>query len=274
MSATMEMTRREPDPIPAYPAPHRGVGPLGASRVFVRRGMLHSMRDGEGLLLAIVLPVMLMLLFTVVFGGAIDPNGGYVDFVVPGIIVLSTGFGASSVAVSVNRDITGGAMQRFRSLPIPAAYCLAGHIVASVLRNLFATALVVGVALLLGFRPAAGVLDWLAVIGLAFAWIVAVTVIFAAIGLLSSSPEAANGYGFGILFLPYLSSAFVPLDTLPGWLQPIAGGQPVTPLTDALRALLFGQDPGSQAWFALAWCLGIIAVGAALIAWRFPRATQ
>lgn len=255
-------------------AMHRGAGLLAASRVFVGRSMIHSRRDGEGWLLAIVLPVMLMLLFTVVFGGAIDPSGGYVDFVVPGIIVLCSGFGASSVAVSVNRDLTGGAMQRFRSLPIAAATCLVGHVAASILRNLLATAIVVGAGLLLGFRPIAGPLEWLAAIGLVLAWILAVTVIFAAIGLLASTPEAANGYGFGILFLPYLSSAFVPIGSLPDWLQPIAAAQPVTPLTDALRALLVAGAPGApglQAWFALAWCVGIVAAGSALIVWRFPR---
>lgn len=254
-------------------APHRGAGALTASRVFVARSMRHSMRDGEGWLMAIVLPVMVMLLFTVVFGGAIDAGGGqlgYVDFVVPGIIVLCS-FGASSVAVSVNRDVTGGAMQRFRSLPITAAYCLVGHIVASLLRNLVATAIVIGVAMLMGFRPTAGPLDWVLTAALVLAWILAINVVFAAIGLLASSPEAANGYGFGLLFLPYLSSAFVPLHTLPEWLQPIAAGQPVTPLTDALRALLFAGDPGGQLWFALAWCAAIVAIGAALIAWRFPR---
>jgi ABC-2 type transport system permease protein len=229
------------------------------------------MRDGEGLLLAIVLPVMLMLLFTVVFGGAIDAGGKYVDFVVPGIIVLCSGFGASSVAVSVNRDVTGGAMQRFRSLPITAATCLVGHVAASVLRNLLATAIVIGVGVLLGFRPTATPFEWLMAGVLVLTWILAVTVVFAAIGLLASSPEAANAYGFGVLFLPYLSSAFVPLDTLPNWLQPIAGAQPVTPLTDALRSLLFGVAPGTALWFALAWCIGIVIAGAALIAWRFPR---
>lgn len=106
---------------------------------------------------------------------------------------------------------------------------------------------------------------------LMLAWILAITVIFAAIGLLASSPETANGYGFGILFLPYISSAFVPLDTLPNWLQPIAGSQPVTPLTDALRARLFGTSPGAALWFALAWCFGIVIAGAVLIIWRFPR---
>lgn len=253
------------------PLPHTGVGAITASRVFIGRSMRHSLRDGEGLMLAIVLPVMLMLLFTFVFGGAIDASGGYVDFVIPGIIVLCAGFGASSVAVSVNRDVTGGAMRRFRSLPIPAASCLVGHIVASVLRNTLATAIVIGVGLLLGFRPLAGPVEWIAATGLVLAWILAVTVVFAAIGLLTSSPEAANGYGFILLFLPYLSSAFVPLESLPDWLQPIAAAQPVTPLTESIRALLMGQDPGAQAPFALLWCAAIIVVGGLIAVWRFPR---
>ena len=250
---------------------HRGTGPLGAGRVFIGRSLRHSLRDGEGLLLAVVLPVMLMLLFTVVFGGALDASGGYVDFVLPGIVVLCSGFGASTVAVSVNRDVTGGAMRRFRTLPAPAAACLAGHVVASAARNLLATGIVIAVGLLLGFRPSAGPLEWAAAAALVLAWIVAVTVVFAAIGLVASSPEAANGYGFAVLFLPYPSSAFVPIETMPGWLQPVAEAQPVTPLTDALRALLLGGDPGAAVWFALAWCAGIVLAGAAVAVWRFPR---
>lgn len=250
---------------------HPGIGPVTASRIFVGRSLRHSLRDGEGLVLAIVLPVMLMLLFTYVFGGAIDSSGDYVNFVVPGIIVLCSGFGAASVAVSVNRDLTGGAMQRFRSLPMPAATCLVGHVFASVVRNLLATAVVFGVGLAVGFRPAADPVQWLAVVALVLAWITAITVIFAAIGLLASSPEAANGYGFVILFLPYLSSAFVPLDTLPSWLEPLAAAQPVTPLTDALRALLAGGDPGASITYALVWCAGIVVAGVAVILWRFPR---
>ncbi|MBL5972951.1 MAG: ABC transporter permease [Candidatus Leucobacter sulfamidivorax] len=260
---------------PAVPAaripPHAGVGPVRASRIFIGRSMRHGLRDGESLVLAIALPILLMLMFTIVFGGAIDPSGHYVDFVLPGTVILCSGFGASSVAVSVNRDLTGGAMRRFRSLPIPAATCLIGHAAASILRNLLATALVVAVGLALGFRPVAGPAEWLAAILLVLAWIAAVTAIFAAIGLISTSPEAANGYGFAVLFLPYLSSAFVPIETMPAWLQPIAAGQPVTPLTDALRALLLGGDPGAQPLIALAWCLGIVLVAAAVIAWRFPK---
>lgn len=250
---------------------HPGSGPLSASAVFVGRSLRHSLRDGEGLVLAIALPVMLMLMFTYVFGGAIDPSGGYLDFVIPGIIVLCSGYGAASVAVSVNRDVTGGAMQRFRTLPTVAAACLVGHVVASVLRNLVATLVVLGVGFLLGFRPSAGPAEWLGVVGIVLAWIIAVTVVFAAIGLLASSPEAANGYGFAVLFLPYLSNAFVPIDSLPSWLAPVAAAQPVTPIVDAIRALLLGTDPGLQPLWAIVWCVGIVIVGGVIVAWRFPR---
>lgn len=253
------------------PAPtrDRGVGPLRSSGIFIGRSLRHSLRDGEGMLMAIVLPVLLMLVFTFVFGGAIQAEG-YVDFVVPGVILTCAGFGASSVAVSVNRDVTLGAMRRFRTLPIRSATVLAGHVVASVLRNLVATGVVIGVAIAIGFRPTATLADWLVVLALVTLWILAITALFAFIGLVSSSPEAANGYGFGLLFLPYLSSAFVPIDTMPEWMRPIATHQPVNPLVESLRALLVGQGV-APVGVSLAWCVGIVVAAAALIVWGFRR---
>lgn len=248
-----------------------GAAPLAAASVFVGRSLRHSLRDGEGLVMAIALPVLVMLMFTLIFGGAIETDGSYIDYVVPGIVLLCSGFGAASVAVSVSRDMTAGAMRRFRSLPIVAATALAGHVVASLLRNLVATGVVIGVALAIGFRPSASAIEWLIALALVSLWILAITTLFAFVGLVSGSPEAANGYGFGLLFLPYLSSAFVPVSTMPAWLQPVAAHQPITPLTESLRALLMGGDPGAQPLGALAWCVGIVLAGALLIAWRFPR---
>ncbi|MGO1321154.1 MAG: ABC transporter permease [Galactobacter sp.] len=260
---------------PASPQP-RPAGVITASRVFIGRSLRHSLRDGEGLIMAIALPVILMLLFTVVFGGAIL-GSDYVDYVVPGVVVLCASYGASSTAVAVNRDVSLGAMRRFRTLPSPPVTVLVGHVVASLLRNLVATAAVIGVAFAIGFRPSAGLAEWTAALGLITVWILAITLLFAFIGLISSSPEAANGYGFFLLFLPYLSGAFVPIATMPSWLQPVATYQPVNPLTDALRSLLHAAAPAPDATapyaalVAVAWCLGIIAVSLALIAWRFPR---
>jgi ABC-2 type transport system permease protein len=226
--------------VPTRAAAPRAAGAITASRVFIVRSLRHSLRDGEGLIMAIALPVILMLLFTVVFGGAILGDD-YVDYVVPGVVVLCASYGASSTAVAVNRDVSLGAMRRFRTLPCPPVTVLVGHVVASLLRNLVATAAVFGVALAIGFRPRADVAEWTAAVGLIAAWILAITLLFAFVGLVSSSPEAANGYGFFLLFLPYLSGAFVPIATMPTWLQPVATYQPVNPLTDALRSLLDGR---------------------------------
>lgn len=254
---------------PSRPSPASGISPLRSSLVFISRSLLHSMRDGEGLVMAIALPVILMLLFTLVFGGAIQADGRYIDYVVPGIILICAGFGAASVAVSVSRDMTAGAMLRYRTMPVAAATAIVGHVVASVVRNLVATAVVIGVGLAIGFRPMADAWGWLGALGVVTLWILAVTVVFALIGMISTSPEAANGYGFILLFLPYVSSAFVPIETMPAWLRGFADYQPVTPIIETIRAVLVGGEP--RALEAVLWCLGIVAVAGALAVWRFPR---
>lgn len=244
---------------------------LVAERVFVRRSLTQSLRDGESLTMAIVLPVMLMLLFTFVFGGALASDGSYVDYVVPGIILLCAGFGASSTAVYVSRDMTTGIIDRFRTMPLRSGAVLTGHVVASLLRNLLATAIVIGVALLLGFRPTASPVEWLGVLALVALYILAITYLFATIGLAVGSPEAANGYGFILLFLPYLSSAFVPVDTMPAWLQWFAQNQPITPIIETLRGLLMGTPMGSEPAWAVGWCVAIAALAAVWGAWIFRR---
>ena len=229
--------------------------------LFVRRSLLHSIRDIEALTMAVALPVLLMLLFVYVFGGAIEPGGGYVDYVVPGIILLCAGFGASSTAVGVAQDMTTGVIDRFRTMPIHSAAVITGHVIASLARNLVATAVVIVVAILLGFRPTAGPWAWLAVIGLVSLWILTITWLFAAFGLLARSVEAAGNLGFALLFLPYLSSAFVPTATMPAGLRWVADHQPITPLIESIRGLLLGTELGMQPIWALGWCL-VILIGA------------
>ncbi|RJE85166.1 ABC transporter permease [Paenibacillus sp. 1011MAR3C5] len=226
--------------------------------VFIGRSLRHSLRNVESLLMAIILPVFLMLLFTYVFGGAIDTTGRYVTYVVPGIILLCAGYGSSSTAVDVATDMTNGIIDRFRTMPIRAVSVVTGHVVASVVRNMLATCIVVGVALLLGFQPVADLSDWIIALGLIVLFILTYTWLFAAIGLVTGSPAAASGYGFALLFLPYLSSAFVPTDTMPSWLQGFANHQPITPVIEALRALLIGGPTGNNGWLALLWCAGIL----------------
>jgi ABC-2 type transport system permease protein len=226
--------------------------------IFIGRSIRLSLRNTEALIMAIALPVMLMLLFTYVFGGAIDSSGNYVNYVVPGIILLCAGFGSSSTAVDVAQDMTNGIIDRFRTMPISSLSVITGHVAASLARNLLATGVVICVALLVGFQPTASAVDWLGALAVIILFILTFTWLFAAIGLVTGSPSAAAGYGFILLFLPYLSSAFVPTDTMPGWLQGFANNQPITPVIETIRGLLTGTPIQGSVWWAIGWCLIIL----------------
>jgi ABC-2 type transport system permease protein len=238
------------------------------------RSIRLSMRHLDALITSLFLPVMLMLVFVELFGGAIQTGAGsYVTYVVPGVILLCAGFGSATTAVSVSQDMTGGIVDRLRAMDVGGAAVMAGHVAASVVRNAASAGLVLAVALLLGFHPSAGPLAWLAVAGVLLAFVVAISWMAAAIGLVASSPEAANGFTFVVMFLPYASSAFVPVDTMPGWLHGFAAHQPVTPIVETLRALLLGTPVGGEAWTALAWCAGILAASVLASAALFRRRT-
>lgn len=230
-------------------------------------------RNLDAVVTAMLLPIMLMLVFVYFFGGAIQTGTEYVTYVVPGVMLLCAGFGSANTAVTVTHDMTGGIIDRFRSLDIGGTPILAGHVAASVLRNAVATAIVFGVAFLIGFRPDAGPLDWLAVAGILLMFILAISWLSACFGLIARSPEAAGGFTFLMMFLPYPSSAFVPIDTMPGWLHGFAEHQPVTPVIEALRGLLLDRPIGDSVWQALVWCGGILAVAAGLSGVLFRRRT-
>lgn len=242
-----------------------------SNAVFIGRSLRLSLRNTEALLMAIMLPIMLMLLFTYVMGGAIDPSGDYVNYVVPGIILLCAGFGSSTTAVDVAQDMTNGIVDRFRTMPIGSIGVVTGHVVAGVLRNLLATGVVIAVALAVGFRPTASFGEWLLAIGMIALFILAFTWLFAAIGIVTRSPSAASAYGFALLFLPYLSSAFVPTNTMPSWLQGVANHQPITPVIETIRGYLSGQA-NDQGGIAILWCAGILALAVLWSSWAFRRA--
>ncbi|MGW8954959.1 ABC transporter permease [Streptomyces sp. NPDC055709] len=227
------------------------------------RGLRLSRRNVDAVITSMMLPVMLMLIFVYFFGGAIDTGTEYVTYVVPGVLLLCAGFGASTTAVTVSDDMKGGIIDRFRSLDIGGIPILTGHAAASTARNLVSTALVLGVAFTIGFRPSATPAGWLAAAGVLLAFIIAISWLSAAIGLLAKSPEAAGGFTFFMMFLPYPSSAFVPIDTMPSWLHGFAEHQPVTPVIESLRGLLLDQPVGNTPWIALAWCAGLLALGTA-----------
>ncbi|MEU2449431.1 ABC transporter permease [Streptomyces sp. NPDC012765] len=238
------------------------------------RSLRISSRRPDALIAALMLPVMLMLIFVYFFGGAIDTGTAYVTYVVPGAMLLCAGFGAASTAVSVAEDMTNGVIDRFRSLDIGAVPILAGHVAASVVRNLVSTTLVLAVALAIGFRPQAGPAAFLAAAGLLLAYITAISWLAAVLGLLAGSAEAAGGFTFLMMFLPYPSSAFVPIETMPGWLHGFADHQPLTPVIESLRALLLAQPAGDTPWIALSWCAGITVVALALAGVLFRSRTR
>jgi ABC-2 type transport system permease protein len=243
------------------------------TRTMIVRSLRHSTRNGEALLMSIMLPVILMLLFVYVFGGAIDTGGSYVTYVVPGIILLCTGYGAASTAVEVAQDMSEGVIDRFRSLPIASSAVLTGHVVASLARNTLATAIVVGVAYLSGFRPSATPVEWLAAVGVLALFVLAMSWLAALLGLVARTVEGANGFTFVVLFLPYLSSAFVPTDTMPAVLRAIANHQPITPIIETVRGLLVGTPIGSNAALAIAWCGGLLLLSYAGATALFRRRT-
>ena len=236
------------------------------------RSLRLSARSPEALLTALLLPVMLMVVFVYLFGGAVDIGTSYVDYVVPGVLLLCAVTGASTTAVTVCQDMAGGIIDRFRSLDVPGTTMLAGHVTASLLRNLASTVLVTAVAFGIGFRPHSSVARFAAALGVLLLFVAAVSWLAAAFGLLVSAPEAANSAMFFLMFFCYASSAFVPVRTMPWWLRGFAH-QPATSVTETIRGLLLRQPGGLPLGTALAWCGGILAISIAVSAWLFRRRT-
>ncbi|HZE33947.1 MAG TPA: ABC transporter permease [Actinoallomurus sp.] len=246
---------------------------LADSLTMAGRSLRMTRRQLDALLMSLMLPIMLMLIFVYLFGGAIQTGTEYVTYVVPGVMLLCAGFGSATTAVSVADDLNGGIIDRFRSMDVSGTALLNGHVAASVVRNLASTVMVFGVAFLIGFRPHADAAAWLAAIGILIAFVLAISWLAAAFGVLARSTETASGFTFFIMFLPYASSAFVPIDTMPSWLHGFAQGQPVTPVIETLRGLLLDQPVGDSPWQALAWCGGILLASIALASVFFRRRT-
>lgn len=226
-----------------------------------KRCMLLSLRNFEALFTSIAQPVLLMLLFVYIFGGAMDVGDmDYVNFIVPGVILQCISQSASITAISVNNDMKMGIMNRFRSMPITSSSLLTGHAMASIVRNTITTSLVVGVALLIGFRPSAGVTQWLIVFGVLFLFIMAITWLSVVFGLTANSTESAQALTIIMILLPYFSSGFTPTETMPTPLRVFAENQPMTPIIEAVRSLLMNATTDENLFPALLWCVGILVV--------------
>jgi ABC-2 type transport system permease protein len=257
------------------PPVHGGLtSALSDAATMIGRSVRLGRRDTDTLVMSIVLPLVMMALFVYVFGGAIATGTAYINYVVPGIILLCVGFGAASTATVVAADLTSGMVDRLRSMPITRSAVLTGHVVASVVRNAVATVVVMAAAVAMGFRPDAGVVEWLLVAGLLTIYVLALSWLAAGLGALASSVEAAAGLSFAMLFLPYLSSAFVPTDTMPAVLRAVADHQPITPVIETVRGLLTGTPIGTAGWTALAWSIGLLLAATTFAGWAFRRRTS
>ena len=225
-----------------------------------KRTIKHIFRNPESLLISMVLPILLMLMFVYVFGGAINTGTDYINYVVPGIIITCIGYGSSMTAVSISQDMSEGLFDRLRSMPVLSSSLLSGHVVGSYVRNMISTALVFLVAVMIGFRPEASILEWLGVIAFISLFVISVSWFSIILGLLAKNAESASAFTFFILFLPYVSSAFVPTETMPTWLHAFADNQPMTPLIETLRGLLLHTAIENNGWLSVIWFGGLLVL--------------
>ena len=225
------------------------------------RSLRHITRSLDTIITTVITPIAIMLLFVYVFGGAIDTGSdSYVDYMLPGILLITIASGIAYTAVRLFTDMQGGIFERFQSMPIARSGVLWAHVLTSLVANLISVVVVVLVALLMGFRSGAGVTAWLAVGGILMLFTLALTWIAVIPGLTAKSVEGASAFAYPLIFLPFISSAFVPTDTMPGPVRAFAEHQPVTSIVNAIRDLFAQQPVGSDIWVALGWCVGILVV--------------
>ena len=239
--------------------------------VLTSRSLRHILRSPDTIITTAVTPVAIMVLFVFVFGGAID-TGTYssVDYMLPGILLITIASGIAYTAYRLFLDLQGGIFERFQSMPIARSSALWAHVLTSVVANGISIVIVVGVAFIMGFRTGAGVLAWLAVAGILLLFTLALTWLAVIAGLSAKTVDGASAFSYPLIFLPFISSAFVPTDTMPAAVAWFAENQPVTPIVDTTRDLFAQQPVGDDIWVALAWCAGILvlAYGIAMAIYR------
>jgi ABC-2 type transport system permease protein len=239
--------------------------------VMLGRSVRHVTRSMDTIITVTIMPIAFMLLFVYVFGGAIQAGtDNYVNYLMPGILLIAIASGISYTAYRLFNDMQSGIFERFHSMPIARSSVLWGHVLTSLVSNAISVVIIVLVGLLMGFRSSAGVLAWLAVAGILVLFTLALTWVAVIAGLSASSTDGATAFSYPIIFLPFVSSAFVPTDTMPGPVRAFAENQPVTSIVNTIRALLEQQPVGGEIWIALAWCVGIliVAYAFAMVAYR------
>jgi ABC-type polysaccharide/polyol phosphate export systems, permease component len=234
---------------------------LGDTAVLTGRTLRHVTRSLDTIITTAITPIAIMLMLVYVFGGAIDTGSvSYVNYMLPGILLITIASGISYTAFRLFGDMQGGIFERFQSMPIARSGVLWAHVLTSLVANVISLVLVVGVALLMGFRSGAGVLAWLAVAGILVLFTLALTWLAVIPGLTAKTVDGASAFAYPLIFLPFISSAFVPTDTMPGPVRAFAEHQPVTSIVNTIRAVFTQQPVGTGIWTALAWCVGILLV--------------
>jgi ABC-2 type transport system permease protein len=245
---------------------------LGDTVVLVNRSLRHILRSPDTIITTAITPIAMMLLFVYVFGGALDTGSdSYVNYLLPGILLITVASGISYTAYRLFMDMKGGIFERFQSMPIARSSVLWAHVLTSVVANLASLVIVVLVALLMGFRTGAGALSWLAVLGILVLFTLALTWLAVIPGLTAKSVDGVSGFSYPLIFLPFISSAFVPTEGMPAPVQAFAEHQPVTSIVNTIRDLFAQQAAGSDLWIALAWCVGILAVAYAFAMSTYRR---
>lgn len=254
----------------------RAVQALSDSLTMIKRSSTHIIRNTDQLLGTFFQPIMFLVLFTAVFGGAIATGGeSYTNYLMAGIIVQTLAFGSTTTAIAVTNDMQKGIIDRFRSLPMSNLAVLTGHVVSDLFRNGLSVVVMIVAGLAIGFRPSADFTDWLLIIGLVALFTLALSWLSAIMGLVAKSVEGVQWMTFVIIFpLTFASSAFVEPSTMSPWLRAFAENQPVTHMIDAMRSLLVGTPMGDAGWLAVAWTVGILVVSMPLAAWLFRRKTS
>jgi ABC-2 type transport system permease protein len=234
---------------------------LGDTSVLTGRTMRHVTRSLDTIITTAITPIAMLLLFVYAFGGAIRHGpGSYVTYLLPGILLITIASGISYTALRLFTDMRGGIFERFQSMPIARSSVLWAHVLTSLAANLISLVAVTGVAVAMGFRSGAGVLAWLAVAGILILFTLALTWMAVIPGLTAKTVDGASAFSYPLIFLPFISSAFVPTATMPGPVRAFAEHQPVTPIVNAIRDLFARQPVGTGIWTALAWCAGILVV--------------
>ena len=245
---------------------------LGGTAALTGRSLRHITRSPDTIITTTIMPIAFMLLFVYVFGGAINSGSdSYVNYLLPGILIITIASGISYTAFRLFLDMQSGIFERFQSMPIARSSFLWAHVLTSLVANLNSLVVVVLVALLMGFRSGAGVLAWLAVAGILILFTLALTWIAVIPGLSAKSADGASAFAYPLIFLPFISSAFVPTDTMPGPVRAFAENQPVTPIVNTIRDLYAQQPVSTDIWIALAWCVGILIVAYALAMATYHR---